>query len=213
MNHAQAMDKMYRYQRYIYDFTRKYFLLGRDTLLARMEIAPHQHVLELGCGTAHNLVRLAKQHPQTHFYGIDASAQMLISAEKKVKTWGNPIILKQGLAEDFNFHTTFELNQPFDVILFSYALSMIPPWREAFEAALANLKVGGHIYIVDFFDQAELPLFFQKGLTRWLHYFQVHYRPELLSYLHELENNQRGILTITPLYKRYTFIAKFKKMK
>jgi len=212
MNHAQAMDDMYRYQRYIYDFTRKYFLLGRDSLLARMEIAPHQQVLELGCGTAHNLVRLAKQHPQTHFYGIDASAQMLISAEKKVRAWGNPVVLKQGLAEDLNFKTTFGLNQPFDVIFFSYALSMIPPWREAFEVALANLKIGGRIYIVDFFDQAELPVFFQKALTHWLDYFQVHYRPELISYLHELVHNQRGTLNIIPLYKRYTFIAEFKKI-
>lgn len=32
-SHARLMDRMYRYQRYIYDFTRKYYLFGRDTLI------------------------------------------------------------------------------------------------------------------------------------------------------------------------------------
>ena len=29
---AVAMDRMYRWQRHIYDVTRKYYLLGRDAL-------------------------------------------------------------------------------------------------------------------------------------------------------------------------------------
>ena len=33
------MDSVYRRQRHIYDVTRKYFLLGRDTLIARAEPA------------------------------------------------------------------------------------------------------------------------------------------------------------------------------
>ena len=29
---AEQMDRMYRYQRHIYDLTRKYYLLGRDRI-------------------------------------------------------------------------------------------------------------------------------------------------------------------------------------
>ena len=48
----EDMDRMYRLQRYFYDATRKYYLLGRDRLLNEMDIQPGQHVLEAGCGTA-----------------------------------------------------------------------------------------------------------------------------------------------------------------
>ncbi len=34
------MDAIYRYQRYIYDASRKYYLLGRDRLLDELEPPP-----------------------------------------------------------------------------------------------------------------------------------------------------------------------------
>ena len=35
---ARHMDRIYRYQRYIYDLTRKYYLLGRDRLIAGLNV-------------------------------------------------------------------------------------------------------------------------------------------------------------------------------
>ena len=35
----EKMDKMYRHQRYFYDLTRKYYLLGRDRLINEMKIS------------------------------------------------------------------------------------------------------------------------------------------------------------------------------
>ena len=48
---AQHMDEIYRYQRYIYDLTRKFYLLGRDRVID--ELAPPRggKVLEVACGT------------------------------------------------------------------------------------------------------------------------------------------------------------------
>ena len=43
------MDRMYRMQRYFYDVTRKYYLLGRDQLLEQMEVRAGELVLEIGC--------------------------------------------------------------------------------------------------------------------------------------------------------------------
>ncbi|NDH95685.1 MAG: SAM-dependent methyltransferase, partial [Planctomycetia bacterium] len=34
------MDSMYRFTRHIYDFTRRYYLLGRDRLLERVVTGP-----------------------------------------------------------------------------------------------------------------------------------------------------------------------------
>ena len=35
-NHAALMNSIYRRQRHIYDFTRKYYLFGRDRLIGMM---------------------------------------------------------------------------------------------------------------------------------------------------------------------------------
>ena len=53
---AELMDRIYRRQRHLYDFTRKYYLLGRDRLIHRLSPPAGSRVLEIGCGTARNLV-------------------------------------------------------------------------------------------------------------------------------------------------------------
>ena len=58
------MDRVYRYQRYIYDFTRKYYLFGRDRLIRELALKPGERVVEIGCGTARNLIRMARPTPR-----------------------------------------------------------------------------------------------------------------------------------------------------
>ena len=63
MNDAAAaalMDRIYHRQRRYYDFTRKYYLLGRDRLIEGLAPPPGGRVLEIGCGTARNLVAAAR---------------------------------------------------------------------------------------------------------------------------------------------------------
>jgi S-adenosylmethionine-diacylgycerolhomoserine-N-methlytransferase len=38
--HFGLMDKVYQRQRYIYDFTRKYYLVGRDSLIEDLGLKP-----------------------------------------------------------------------------------------------------------------------------------------------------------------------------
>ena len=58
---AVAMDRMYRVTRHIYDVTRAYYLLGRDRMLAMVDTNPGTATLEVGCGTARNLIKLARR--------------------------------------------------------------------------------------------------------------------------------------------------------
>ena len=208
----ENMDRMYRFQRFFYDATRKYYLLGRDQLLREINLKPGEHILEIGCGTGRNLIILAKRHPKTHFYGLDASAVMLETARNNINSAGlSNIILKTVLADDFLFDTTFKLGKRFDKIFFSYSISMIPPWRESIENALENLKPGGDLFLVDFYDQKDLPKGFQRLLKWWLTKFHVKLWEGLIPYLRSLEETGRGKLTIIPLFRRYSFIAKFEK--
>ncbi|MBX7220504.1 MAG: class I SAM-dependent methyltransferase [Blastocatellia bacterium] len=210
---TEKMDRMYRYQRHIYDLTRAYYLLGRDRLLERMTIRPGDRVLEVGCGTARNLIRLAQKYPLTFFYGIDASEVMLATARTNIERAGlvDNIELQPCCAEDLHHRATFHLPLPFDAIFFSYSLSMIPTWQPALEKALENLKPGKTLSIVDFWDQRGLPIWFRRVLTQWLGLFGVHHKPELLSFLAELQHAQEGAFAVESVARGYAFLAFFQK--
>ena len=210
---TEEMDRMYRLQRYIYDLTRKYYLLGRDRLLREMELPPDARVLEIGCGTARNLIRLARQRPDVACYGLDASHEMLATAAGKVRQSGleSRIILRHCLAEELDHAATFGLDAPFDAAFFSYSLSMIPTWPQAIDAALANITPGAAFHVVDFWDQDEWPGWFRRLLRRWLDLFHVEYRPELLDHLRQLEKRGVGTLTLQSVAGRYAYLAMFRK--
>ena len=208
----ENMDRMYRLQRYFYDLTRKYYLLGRDQLLDDMDVQAGEHILEIGCGTARNLIVLAKRFPNAKLYGLDASAAMLETAKSKMENAGvKNIILKTALADDFSFDQTFGLSHLFDKIFFSYSISMIPPWRESIENTLNNLKPCGRLFIVDFYDQKDFPAAFQKLLKWWLKKFHVRFWDDLHPYLNTMATRGLGSLSITSLFHRYSFIANFWK--
>lgn len=212
-DHSRLMDSIYRYQRYIYDATRKFYLFGRDRVIREMQIAPGDRVLEMGCGTARNLIMLARRNPEAYFYGIDASSEMLKTAEKKVRNAGlqDRIMLRTALAEEVDYEKTFQQSEPFDAVMFSYALSMIPSWREAIQCGFHNLKPGGWMYIVDFWDQQNLPAWFRFLLTRWLALFHVRHEPEMLNYLETLEIIDPEGFHLQSIFGRYALKTQLRK--
>ncbi len=203
---------MYRHQRYFYDATRKFYLLGRDQLIERMTIADGDNVAEIGCGTGRNLEILARRYPKANFFGLDASAAMLQTATGKLeKAELENVTLRTALAGDLDHLETFGLEEPFDSIFFSYAISMIPPWQESIDRAIANLKPNGKMYIVDFYDQGDLPAWFRTLLKGWLRKFHVQFWGDLMPFLYNLQQTGAGKLTIDPIARRYAFIASFQK--
>jgi S-adenosylmethionine-diacylgycerolhomoserine-N-methlytransferase len=211
---TEEMDRMYRWTRYVYDLSRKYYLLGRDRLLREMVLQPGDNVVEIGCGTARNLIRLARQRPEIRCYGLDVSTEMLATAEARVQArrLGGRIVLRHGYAEQLDHAATFGLEEPFDAAFFSYSLSMIPPWPQAIEAALRNIRRGGVLYVVDFWDQGGWPGIFRIALKRWLNLFHVNYRPELLENLQQLDHEGVGTLKLASVAGRYAYLATFRKL-
>ena len=201
-SHAALMDRVYRRQRHIYDFTRKYYLFGRDRLIDGLALKPGARVLEVGCGTARNLVRIAKRHPDAKLFGLDASSQMLITAERVLEGAAVRAKLVQAYAEDLS-PSLFDETDLFDVILFSYSLSMIPDWRAALRAAIRALAPDGSLNIVDFGDLKGLGSLGESLLRGWLSLFHVAPREELLSALEREFSVQEG-LDLLP--GRYAFV-------
>ena len=205
----KKMDRMYRWTRHVYDFTRRYYLLGRDRMLNRIAKRPAGHVLEIGYGTARNLRVLHRKAPLHQLYGLDASHEMLTTARTTLDRadCSGVISLKQGLAEELNPGTQFDVNRPFDVIFFSYVLSMIPSWPTALEKALSHLAPSGRLYIVDFWDQAKLPTPVASLLRQWLSLFDVTPRLDLVRTLQSIDAQGHLSCTITSVARRYAFVA------
>ena len=168
-DHAALMDATYRHQRLIYDATRAWFLFGRDRLIEELDPPQGGRVLELACGTGRNLDLIARRYPGRRLYGLDISRQMLRSASAKL---GNRAFLAEGDACRFSGEALFR-TRGFDRIVLSYAVSMIPDWQDAIRAATRHLASGGELHVVDFHDQAGLPVWFRAGLRRWLAEFHV----------------------------------------
>lgn len=179
-NAEALMDRMYRPQRHIYDLTRKPYLLGRDQLIDRLDPPAGSAVLEIGCGTGRNLIRAARLLPDARFYGVDISSVMLAQAKASIarSKLAAPILLAQGDAATFDPQGLFG-RATFERIFISYALSMIPPWRESITHALRLLSPDGSLHIVDFGNQAGMPFWFRPLLARWLNLFDVSPRVEL----------------------------------
>jgi S-adenosylmethionine-diacylgycerolhomoserine-N-methlytransferase len=212
-NQRTRLNNLYRFQRHFYDLTRRFFLFGRDELLRQMNVQPNESVLEVGCGTGRNLLKLSRLQPQAKLYGLDAADEMLKTAAAKfdANDKQKQIILRQGLAEEFSFRETFRLDEPFDKIFISYSLSMFPQWREALLNSLENLKAGGDLYIVDFWDGKDLPAWLNSLRGWWLGLFKVYYRPEFLVFFKELQKEGAGKYTVTSVGTSYAFIAHFQK--
>lgn len=208
----ESMDRMYRLQRHFYDLTRKYYLFGRDGLIQRLNPQPGEAVLEVGCGTARNLVQMARRYPQARFFGLDASDEMLKTAAVKVARAGltGRIPLAQAFAQTFT-PDIFGLTERFDRIVFSYTLSIIPGPLDALDNALDQLKPGGTLHVVDFGDAGGLPAWFQGMLRWWLDKFHVAHRPEVGDWFVYRAAEGRGRLESRTIGGRYAEFITFAK--
>jgi S-adenosylmethionine-diacylgycerolhomoserine-N-methlytransferase len=182
-NHSALMDKVYRRQRYIYDLTRKFYLVGRDDLIRNLDVSAGDSVIEVGCGTGRNLVKMARRYPEARLFGLDASQEMLKSAKQAVERAGltDRIQLAHGLAENLT-PSMFANCAQFDHIVFSYSLSMIPDWKQALRVA-SQASESGKIHIADFggLNGAWPPAAWLMRL--WLSLFHVTPREEILQNL------------------------------
>ena len=168
------MDRIYRRQRHVYDLSRKYYLLGRDRLIDGLAPPPGGRVLEIGCGTARNLIAVGRRHPATPLFGIDLSLEMLDTARRRVEREGLGGRVRLAHADATRFDPALLFGVPgFSRIFFSYTLSMIPEWERALAQSVVWLQPGGELHLVDFGGQERLPRWFRGGLRHWLSLFHV----------------------------------------
>lgn len=195
--HVAWLDRYYGAQRHIYDLTRPLFLFGRGRMLRQLGQARPASVLEVGCGTARNLAWLARRMPGAFLCGVDASREMLRSARRHAG-----LHLHEACAEAIAGPDQLGRPGGFDAVFLSYALSMIPDWRGALEAARRCVAPGGSLHIVDFWDFAGWPRCLRGFMRQRLKSHRVRHEPGVLQWLRKADAE------ITPVRGRWAFIAR-----
>ncbi|MEQ9365629.1 MAG: class I SAM-dependent methyltransferase, partial [Leptospirales bacterium] len=182
--------------------TRWAFLFGRTEVLRRLPPAAQfpgaagsasaaagrpLRILEVGCGTGVNLAYLARKYPEAELVGVDLSGDMLRKARAKLKPYGDRIrLLEEPYQAGGNAGTDF------DLVLFSYSLSMInPQWAEVLDQAQKDLRPGGLLAAVDFSDSKFVS--FRNHMARNHVMVTGHLLPALRERFEPILDVERGV--------------------
>jgi S-adenosylmethionine-diacylgycerolhomoserine-N-methlytransferase len=138
---VEALDRFYRWQAPVYDWTRPFFLFGRGAALAALDARPGDRVLDVGCGTGWSTARLAAAGARVT--GIEPAAAMRMRARTRAP---------RARIDPRPYGSHDEYREGAERILFSYSLSMIPPFRDVIDRARRDLRPGGRLVVVDFLD-------------------------------------------------------------
>lgn len=207
-SHAGLMDKVYRHQRHFYDASRKYYLLGRDPMLAGLAVPKGGTVLEIGCGTGRNLIKAGELYPDAKLFGIDISQEMLRTAGTAIVRAGMEGRARIAQADAAQFDPTKVFGRgKFDRIFISYAVSMIPSWQAVVDNAAACLSPGGELHIVDFGDMRDLPGWTKSALYGWLNWYHVTPRANLFPVVSDVADRHGGIAEAQRLYRGFSWIS------
>jgi len=190
-----ALDGFYRLHASIYDWTRPLLLFDRREAVRTLGLRPDDRVLDVGCGTGWGLPRLVARGARV--VGIEPSAPMRGQALARLERHGLAGVVDLD-PRPYGSHDQYAGSA--DAVLFSYSLSMIPPYEEVLERARLDLRPDGRIAVVDFLD-ARGPVGF--GLRR----SHVHLGPERLDALRRLFPSHRVEVRSVGLWRRFVFAA------
>jgi len=157
--HQQRLESFYAGQARGYDAFRRRLLHGRqsmiDAIINNLQSVeqdpkrPSQVWLDLGCGTAENIHRMAEAVNRFQvIHLVDLSPSLMEVAKGRVVNAGLESKVHHHIADVCDFDIG---DQQADLITFSYSLTMIPHWFRAIDRAYQQLRPGGLIGVVDFF--------------------------------------------------------------
>ena len=191
------LDRFYRFHARVYDWTRPLLLFGRAQTARALEARRGDLVLDVGCGTGVNLPGLLASGASV--VGIEPSAAMRARTEARAAALTDD--LKQRLRLDprpYGSHDDYAGRVT--GVLFSYSLSMIPPFAEVLAQARADLRPGGRLAIVDFLDATPM-------VARALEASHVHLGPARLLEIERLFPRHRTLVRRGPGWRYFRVIA------
>jgi S-adenosylmethionine-diacylgycerolhomoserine-N-methlytransferase len=150
-SHAERLQAFYAPQAERYDDFRERLLHGRAELIASLDVPDGARIAELGGGTGRNLLHFGERLQRMARVDIvDLCPALLDRARDRFAGSPNVHVVEADA-------TRWRPDRPLDLVLFSYALTMIPDWREAIDNAVSQLTPGGALAVVDFYVSAGNP--------------------------------------------------------
>ncbi|MCA9222963.1 MAG: class I SAM-dependent methyltransferase [Planctomycetales bacterium] len=219
-DHAARMESFYSGQAEAYDDFRRRLLKGRQELWNAIDAPANAMWVDMGGGTGANLEFFGERLPALkQVEVVDLSPSLLKCVDQRVAAngWTNVRSVEADA-------TTYQpADGPVDVVTFSYSLTMIPDWFAAIENALAMLRPGGLIGVVDFYVSRKYPadgLKRHRWLTRtfwpmWFANDNVFPSPDHVPFLHrhfepKVFEEHRAKVPYLPLVRTpyYLFVGK-----
>jgi len=192
-SHRDRLESFYGPQARYYDAFRERLLKGRGELVERLDLPAGARVVELGGGTGRNLLFFGERLARLgRVELVDLCPSLLAQARSRTAGMENVRVIEADAL-------TYRSDAPVDCVYFSYSLTMIPDWRGALENALAMLRPGGRLGVVDFYiSEPEPPAgavrhgaFTRFFWPRWFAHDGVRPSPEHLPRLRELMPDHR----------------------
>lgn len=154
---AERLQAFYGPQTAHYDAFRERLLHGRDQLIQRLDPRPGALVVELGAGTGRNLGFLGERLATLGRVDlVDLCPALLEQARLRTGGMANVRVVEADAV-------TYRPEKPVDCVYLSYSLTMIPDWEGALRNAIAMLRPGGALGVVDFYVSDADP---DPGLAR-----------------------------------------------
>ncbi|WP_327050951.1 class I SAM-dependent methyltransferase [Halomicrococcus gelatinilyticus] len=117
----------------------------RDLAVDRLDLAPGDTVVEMGCGTGANFPHLRDRvGPSGTVVGVDFTREMLAQARDRVRRegWTNVHLVQADAA-------SFAPREPVDAVLATFVVGMLDDPAAAVDGWVDSLRPGGHLALLD----------------------------------------------------------------
>jgi S-adenosylmethionine-diacylgycerolhomoserine-N-methlytransferase len=179
-NHAHRLEAFYGSQAADYDRFRERLLPGRAELMEWLKPGPGERVVEMGAGTGRNPEFIRLNVPALgQLTLVDLCTPLLVKARERWAHAANVSVVEADA-------TTWRPDIPVDAVYFSYSLTMIPDWRAAMENAVAMLRPGGRLAVVDFTVTPRQSRLARTFWCKWFGHDGVHLNAEHVESLGRL---------------------------
>jgi ubiquinone/menaquinone biosynthesis C-methylase UbiE len=133
----------------------------RARVIGRLGIGPSSRVLDVACGTGLNFDLLQRvTRGEGDIVGIDVSRKTLGLARRRVarQKWDNVGLVETDCAG-------YRTDEKFDAALCTFAVEIIPPWRETIDMMIESVRPGGRLGFIGFQESSQRP--FSVGNPLW----------------------------------------------
>jgi ubiquinone/menaquinone biosynthesis C-methylase UbiE len=115
-----------------------------EWLIEKLEVKNGQTILDVGCGTGDQLIKLASLFPRGKYYGVDLSKESITEARTQAEHEGLTVTFIHGDASDIAALP----DRCFDIVMSIYALYYVTDVQNILSCLLGKLAPSGSLVVM-----------------------------------------------------------------